>query len=57
MVMVGGRDPRRMMCWSYNVMVSGENGRWRSEVNGMRNEMKGREEEQSEVGEEMVCRI
>ena len=27
------------------------------EVNGMRNEMKGREEEQSEVGEEMVCRI
>jgi len=41
MVMVGGRDPRRMMCWCY--MVSGENGRWRSEVNGMRNEMKGRD--------------
>ena len=57
MVMVGegGGNPRGMMCWCY--MVSGENGRWRSEVNGMRNEMKGREEEQSEVGEEMVCRI
>jgi hypothetical protein len=31
--------------------------RERSEVNGKWNEMKGREEEQSEVGEEMVCRI
>ena len=30
----GGGNPRGMMCWCY--MVSGEIGRWRSEVNGMR---------------------
>ena len=47
MVMVGGRDPRRMMCWCY--MVRGENGRWRSdsEVDGIR----PREEKRSKASE------